>query len=141
MSAERRTESRAVHPAHPDAPVRVMSWLADGRAVLTRAAVRVLESLTGEDDAYWADPIVEAFRADLYPVAGLIPVPDPPTHPIALGTPVVVTRDGVRQSWDATVIRHDRNGAYRLALSHPGIGDGRSYVSAYGSEFSERGDA
>lgn len=141
MTPERPTESRGALPAFPAHPVRVMAWTADGCAVLTRAAVRELEGLTGEDPAYWRHVISEAFRADLYAVAGLMPVADPPTHPIPLGTRVHVTRDGTRQPWDARVIRHDRNGAYRLELTHPGIGDGRSYVSAYGWELSERGDA
>lgn len=129
---------RATRPG-VSTPLAVLDVLADGRALMTRSQVRALEALTGEDDAYWADVYREAFRADAYLVAGPWErVPDAPTHPIDLGTAVTVTRDGVAQPWDARVIRHDRNGAYRLELAHPGIGDGRSYVSAYGWELTPR---
>lgn len=105
--------------------------------IMSRAQVRALEAVTGEDDAYWATPIQEAFRADAYAVDGLAwaIVPEPPSHAIPLGAPVIVTRDGVRQSWRVTVFRHDRNGAYRLAFP-----DG-TYVTAYPSELAVIGGA
>jgi hypothetical protein len=123
---------RVTLPGHPGVILECLDVHADGVPLMSRAQVRALEAVTGEDDAYWADVVTEAFRADAYRVPGpFVVVPDPPSHPIPLGTRVRVTRDGVPQPWDARVIRHDRGGAYRLELTHPG---GPSYVSAYGFE-------
>lgn len=55
-------------------------------------------------------------------------------HTIPVGTPVIVTRGGVVQPWaDAVILRHDRNGTYRLHFTETD-----TYTTVHSGEIAPR---